>query len=61
VTAGGTVNAPYDPFSLSNSIQDLFGLSPRLGFGADTKLKSFGPKVYAEWSAGSEGAADDGS
>jgi len=51
VTAGGTVNAPYDPFSLSNSIQDLFGLSPRLGFGADTKLKAFGPKVYAEWSA----------
>ncbi|WP_445151696.1 alkaline phosphatase family protein [Baekduia sp. Peel2402] len=56
VTAGGTVNAPYDPFSLLNSIQDLFGLSPRLGFGADTKLKPFGPKVYAEWSASSDGA-----
>lgn len=50
VTPGGTVEAPYDPFSLLNSIQDLFGLSPRLGYGADTKLKPFGPKVYAAWS-----------
>jgi hypothetical protein len=51
VTAGGTVEAPYDPFALLNSVQDLFGLSPRLGYGTDTKLKSFGPKVYAAWSA----------
>jgi phosphatidylinositol-3-phosphatase len=51
VAAGGTVEAPYDPFSLLNSIQDLFGLSPRLGYGAETKLKAFGPKVYAAWSA----------
>lgn len=49
VTAGGTVEAPYDAFSLMNSIQDLFGLSPRLGYGADTKLKPFGPKVYGAW------------
>jgi hypothetical protein len=57
VTPGGTVEAPYDPFSLLNSIQDLFGLSPRLGYGADTKLKAFGPKVYAAWSPDDDAAA----
>jgi Phosphoesterase family len=56
VTAGGTVDAPYDPFSLLDSLQDLFGLEPRLGYGAETKLKPFGPQVYAAWSADASGA-----
>ncbi|WCB92897.1 hypothetical protein DSM104299_01597 [Baekduia alba] len=48
VTPGATVNAPYDPFALLKSIEDLFGLDP-LGYAAETKLKAFGPKVYAAW------------
>jgi hypothetical protein len=50
VTAGGTVSAPYDPFSLLASIQGLFGLDPLLGHAKETTLKAFGPKVYAAWS-----------
>jgi hypothetical protein len=50
VTAGGTVSAPYDPFSLLASIEGLFGLDPLLGYAKETKLKAFGPKVYAAWS-----------
>ncbi|HEY6761571.1 MAG TPA: alkaline phosphatase family protein, partial [Baekduia sp.] len=49
VKAGGTVSAPYDPFALLKSIEDLFGLDP-LGYAKDTRLKAFGPKVYAAWS-----------
>jgi hypothetical protein len=56
VTAGGTVDAPYDPFSLLASLQGLFGLDPLLGYAAETKLQPFGPKVYAAWSP----AGDDG-
>jgi hypothetical protein len=55
VTAGGTVGAPYDAFSLLASIEGLFGLDP-LGYAKDTKLKPFGPKVYGAWSP----AADAG-
>jgi phosphoesterase family protein len=55
VTAGGTVGAPYDAFSLLASIEDLFGLEP-LGYAKDTKLKPFGPKIYGAWSP----AADAG-
>jgi hypothetical protein len=56
VAAGGTVEAPYDPFVLLRSIEDLFGLDP-IGYAKDTKLKAFGPKVYAAWdpSAGADG------
>jgi hypothetical protein len=49
VTAGGTIGAPYDPFSLLASIEGLFGLDP-IGYAKDTKLKPFGPKVYGAWS-----------
>jgi hypothetical protein len=48
VEPGATVNAPYDPFALLKSIEDLFALDP-IGFAAETKLKAFGPKVYAAW------------
>jgi hypothetical protein len=51
VTAGGTVGAPYDPFSLLASIEGLFGLDP-VGYAKDTRLKPFGPKVYGAWSPG---------
>ena len=50
VTAGGTVSAPYDPFSLLASIEGLFGLDPLLGYAQETKLQAFGPKVYTAWS-----------
>jgi hypothetical protein len=49
VTAGGTIGAPYDSFSLLASIEGLFGLDP-IGYAKDTKLKPFGPKVYGAWS-----------
>jgi hypothetical protein len=49
VTAGGTIGAPYDPFSLLASIEGLFGLDP-IGYAKDTKLRPFGPKVYGAWS-----------
>ena len=49
ITAGGTVNAPYDPFSLLASIEGLFGMQ-RIGYAENTKLKPFGPKVYGAWS-----------
>jgi hypothetical protein len=48
VAAGGTVQAPYDPFSLLKSIEGLYGLDP-IGYAKDTKLTAFGPKVYAAW------------
>jgi hypothetical protein len=49
VTAGGTIGAPYDPFSLLASIEGLFGLDP-VGYAKETRLKPFGPKVYGAWS-----------
>jgi hypothetical protein len=55
VTAGGTVQAPHDPFSLLASIEKLFGLDA-LGYAKDTRLKPFGPKVFAAWSP--DGAAE---
>jgi hypothetical protein len=53
VTAGGTVNAPYDAFSLLASIEGLFGLE-RIGYAKDTTLKPFGPTVYGAWSPASD-------
>ncbi len=52
VTAGGTIGAPYDPFSLLASIEGLFGLD-RIGYAKETKLQPFGPKVYGAWSPAS--------
>jgi hypothetical protein len=52
ISAGATVEAPYDPFSLLASIERLFGLDP-IGHAKDTKLKPFGAKVYGAWSPGS--------
>jgi hypothetical protein len=49
VTAGGTIGAPHDPFSLLASIERLFGLDP-IGYAKNTTLKPFGPKVYGAWS-----------
>jgi hypothetical protein len=46
VTAGATVGAPYDPFSLLASIEKLFGLDP-IGYAKQTRLKPFGAKVFA--------------
>jgi hypothetical protein len=37
---GGTDGAPYDPYSLLRSIEDLFGLEP-LGNAGGTKVRSF--------------------
>jgi hypothetical protein len=56
VTAGATIGAPHDPFSLLASIERLFGLDP-LGYAKDTTLQPFGAKVYGAWSP----AADAGS
>ncbi|WP_027006640.1 alkaline phosphatase family protein [Conexibacter woesei] len=49
VKAGATIEAPYDPFALLSSIDHLFALDP-LGYAAATKLRPFGPQVYAAWS-----------
>jgi phosphatidylinositol-3-phosphatase len=46
VTPGATVEAPYDAFALLKSIEALFALDP-IGYAKDTRLKAFGPKVYA--------------
>lgn len=55
VTAGGTVDAPYDAFALLRSIENLFSLEP-LGYAAETTLKPFGPKVYAAWDPAADGS-----
>jgi hypothetical protein len=49
VKAGATIEAPYDPFALLASIDHLFAVDP-LGYAAQTKLKPFGPDVFAAWS-----------
>ncbi|HEV7752900.1 MAG TPA: alkaline phosphatase family protein [Baekduia sp.] len=49
VTPGATILAPHDPFSLLASLERLFALDP-LGYAKDTRLKPFGPKVFAAWS-----------
>ena len=51
VTPGATIEAPYDPFALLSSIDHLFALDP-LGYAAQTRLKPFGPRVFAAWSPG---------
>jgi hypothetical protein len=43
---GATDGAPYSPYSLLRSIEDLFNLSP-LGSAAGTKVSSFAPAFTA--------------
>lgn len=43
---GSTDGAPYNPYSLLRSLEDLFGLSP-LGNAAGTKVRSFAPAFTA--------------
>ena len=47
LTPGSTDAAPYDPYSLLRSTEDLFGLSP-LGLAAGAKTKSFAPSLLKE-------------
>lgn len=44
---GATDAAPYDPYSLLRSVDDLFGLPP-LGLAAGSKVKSFAPQLLGE-------------
>jgi hypothetical protein len=47
VTPGSTDAAPYNPYSILRSNEDLFGLDP-LGLAAATKTKSFAPSLLKE-------------
>jgi hypothetical protein len=47
LTPGATDAAPYTPYSLLRSTEDLFGLEP-LGLAADPKTKSFAPSLGGE-------------
>jgi hypothetical protein len=47
VSPGATDAAPYDPYSLLRSVEDLFGLSP-LGKAAGSEVKSFAPMLLGE-------------
>jgi hypothetical protein len=47
LTPGSTDAAPYNPYSLLRSTEDLFGLSP-LGLAAGAKTKSFAPSLRKE-------------
>lgn len=44
---GSTDAAPYDPYSLLRSTEDLFGLSP-LGAAGGAKVRSFAPQLLGE-------------
>ncbi len=44
---GGTEAAPYDPYSLFRSSEELFGLNP-LALGANAKTKTFAPELLGE-------------
>jgi hypothetical protein len=46
---GATDPAPYDPYSLLRSVEDLFGLE-HLGLAAGAKAKSFAPELLGETS-----------
>jgi hypothetical protein len=46
LTAGGTDGAPYDPYSLLRSVDELFGLSP-LGEAEGAKVRSFASAFVA--------------
>jgi hypothetical protein len=47
LTPGSTDAAPYNPYSLLRSTEDLFGLDP-LGLAAGAKTKSFAPTFLKE-------------
>jgi phosphatidylinositol-3-phosphatase len=47
VSSGATEAAPYDPYSLLRSVEDLFGLPP-LGRAAGAGVKSFAPELLGE-------------
>ncbi len=47
VSPGSTEAAPYDPYSLLRSVDDLFGLPP-LGLAAGQKVKSLAPSLLGE-------------
>jgi phosphatidylinositol-3-phosphatase len=47
VAPGGSDAAPYNPYSLLRSVEDLFGLEP-LGLAAARKTKSFAAGILAE-------------
>jgi len=47
VTPGSTDAAPYNPYSILRSNEDLFGLDP-LGLAAAAKTKSFAPALLEE-------------
>jgi hypothetical protein len=47
LTPGSTDAAPYNPYSILRSNEDLFGLDP-LGLAAATKTKSFAPSLLEE-------------
>ncbi len=47
LTPGSTDAAPYNPYSLLRSTEDLFGLGP-LGLAAGAKTKSFAPSLLKE-------------
>jgi hypothetical protein len=47
LTPGSADAAPYNPYSIVRSIEDLFGLDP-LGLAAAAKTKSFAPSLHEE-------------
>jgi hypothetical protein len=47
LTPGSTDAAPYNPYSLLRSTEDLFGLSP-LSLAAGAKTRSFAPSLLKE-------------
>lgn len=47
LTPGATDAAPYNPYSILRSAEDLFGLDP-LGLAAEAKTKSFAPSLKGE-------------
>ncbi len=47
LTPGSTDAAPYNPYSILRSNEDLFGLDP-LGLASATKTKSFAPSLLKE-------------
>jgi outer membrane biosynthesis protein TonB len=47
ITKGSTDAAPYNPYSLLRSSEELFGLS-QLAKAGDTKTKTFGPALLGE-------------
>jgi phosphatidylinositol-3-phosphatase len=47
VSPGATDSAPYDPYSLLRTIEDLFGLD-HLGLAGGAEVKSFAPRLLGE-------------